>query len=98
MPVPKFPAVFRDITIIVEKSAEAQKVLETVKNMNEELVEHLHLFGVFDGKPIPAGKKSLSFRVTYRSNIKTLEDVDVSELHKNITAKLIAAFDASLPT
>jgi len=97
MPIPKFPAIYRDITIIVDRSIETQTVLETVSNIREGLVENLYLFDVFEGDPIAAGKKSVSFRVTYRSSDKTLEDEDIHGLHKSITAKLLKAFDASLP-
>jgi phenylalanyl-tRNA synthetase beta chain len=96
-PIPRFPAVYRDITIIIDRRIETQTVLETAASFNEELVEHLHLFDVFEGDPIAEGKKSVSFRVTYRSSVKTLEDQDVNELHKSITDKLLSAFDASLP-
>jgi len=96
-PIPKFPAIYRDITIIVDRSIETQTVLVTVENIREDLVESLHLFDVFEGDPIAAGKKSVSFRVTYRSSDKTLEDDDVNDLHKSITAKLLKAFDATLP-
>jgi len=96
-PIPKFPAIYRDITIIVDRAVETQLILETVENMGEALVESVHLFAVFEGDPIAAGKKSVSFRVTYRSNEKTLVDDDVSQLHKSITAKLLQAFNAGLP-
>jgi phenylalanyl-tRNA synthetase beta chain len=96
-PIPRFPAVYRDITIIIDRGIETQTVLQTAADFNEELVEHLHLFDVFEGAPIAEGKKSVSFRVTYRSSIKTLEDQDVNELHKSITDKLLTAFEATLP-
>ncbi len=96
-PVPKYPAIFRDITIIVDRSAETQSILETADSANEELIECINLFDVFEGDPIPPGKKSISFRVTYRSPSKTLVDEDINQLHKSITAKLMDAFDATLP-
>jgi phenylalanyl-tRNA synthetase beta chain len=96
-PIPRFPAIYRDITIIVDREIETQKVLEAVENSSQKLVERLHLFDVYEGDPIAAGKKSVSFRVTYRSSDKTLEDDDVNDLHKSITDKLLKAFDATLP-
>ena len=96
-PIPRFPAIYRDVTIIIDRDIETQTVLETAEGFNEELVEDLHLFDVFEGEPIAAGKKSVSFRVTYRSSDKTLEDQDVNELHKSITDKLLTAFEATLP-
>ena len=96
-PIPRFPAIYRDITIIVDRNIETRTVLDTAENMHEALVESFYLFDVFEGDPIAAGKKSVSFRVTYRSSDKTLEDDDVNELHKSITAHLLKAFDADLP-
>ncbi len=96
-PIPRFPAIYRDITIIVAREIETQTVLAAVENFSEDLVENLHLFDVFEGEPIAAGKKSVSFRVIYRSSDKTLEDEDVSDLHKSITARLLTQFEATLP-
>ena len=95
--IPRFPAIYRDITIIVDRGIETQTVLEAAEDFREDLVANLHLFDVFEGDPIDAGKKSVSFRITYRSPDKTLEDDDVNDLHKSITARLIKQFDAKLP-
>ncbi len=96
-PIPRYPAVLRDITIIVDRSHETQTILDAVGNFREELIERVHLFDVFEGQPIPDGHKSVSFRITYRSAEKTLEDDDVNDLHKSITARLLKAFNATLP-
>ena len=96
-PIPRFPAINRDITIIVDREIETQTVLEAIDQFQEKLIENLHLFDVFEGDPIAAGKKSVSFRVTYRAPDKTLEDEDVSDLHKSITDRLLNVFDATLP-
>jgi phenylalanyl-tRNA synthetase beta chain len=96
-PIPRYPAIYRDITIIVDRGIETQTVLQAVENFQEKLTENLHLFDVFEGDPIAAGKKSVSFRITYRSPDKTLEDDDVNDLHKSITERLLNLFDATLP-
>ena len=97
MRIPKFPAVARDITLIVERSLEAREVLSALSAMNLDLLESVQLFDVFAGEPIPAGKCSLSFRLTYRSPEKTLEDEEVNRLHQSVTERLLAAFHATLP-
>ena len=96
-PIPRFPAIYRDITIIIDRKIETRTVLEAVENFQDDLIESLHLFDVFEGDPIADGKKSVSFRITYRSSVKTLVDEDVNDLHKSITARLLKAFDATLP-
>jgi phenylalanyl-tRNA synthetase beta chain len=96
-PVPKYPAVPRDITLIIERQIEAGGVVERIWRMEEPLVESLMLFDVFEGDPIPAGKKSVSIRVTYRSSTKTLEEGEVGQVHQSITQRLISAYNADLP-
>ncbi|MCK5509372.1 MAG: phenylalanine--tRNA ligase subunit beta, partial [Desulfobacterales bacterium] len=97
-PVPKFPSISRDITIIIDKDLESSELIEIIKKMGEKLVENLYLFDVFEGKPVLQNKKSISLRITYRSKHKTLEDDEVNYIHKNITNRLLEEFDASLPT
>ena len=96
-PIPRFPAIYRDITIIVDRGIETRSVLDAIENFKEALIEQLHLFDVFEGDPIAAGNKSVSFRITYRSPDKTMEDEDINDLHKSITERLLKAFDATLP-
>jgi len=96
-PLPKFPAIFRDITIIVDRDIETQKIVTEGDNLAEALVESFNLLNVFEGKPIAEGKKSVSLRVTYRSAYKTLQDEDVAPIHQSIADRLVKAFKASLP-
>jgi len=96
-PIPKFPAIFRDITVIINNDIETQKVVSEAQNQQDALVESLDLLNVFEGNPIPEGKKSVSLRVTYRSSVKTLKDEDVTPIHQSIADRLVKAFKASLP-
>jgi phenylalanyl-tRNA synthetase beta chain len=96
-PIPKFPAIFRDITIIVNNDIETQKIIDEGHNQAEALVENFNLLNVFESKPIAEGKKSVSLRVTYRSPYKTLQDEEVTPIHQSIADRLVKAFKASLP-
>jgi phenylalanyl-tRNA synthetase beta chain len=95
--IQKFPAVTRDITLIMDQGPEAQQVLDAVGDMQLELLESIQLVDVFAGGPIPPGKRSLSFRLTYRSPEKTLEDTQVNSLHQSVTERLLTEFQAALP-
>ncbi|MFC1858543.1 phenylalanine--tRNA ligase subunit beta [Thermodesulfobacteriota bacterium] len=97
VPLPKYPAIPRDVTIIIDKGIESGNILQRVQSMEEALVEEIQLFDVYDGDPIPPGKKSISFRIVYRSAQLTLEDETVNHLHKDITGRLVEEFDADLP-
>jgi len=96
-PIPKFPATTRDITIIVNKDIESQKIVNTIESAHEDLIERIQLFDVYEGTPIAAGKKSISFRIVYRSPHKTLEDEEINRLNKKITDRLVDEFSATLP-
>lgn len=96
-PIPKFPATSRDITLIIDNDIETYKIMKNVEMLNEELVENIHLFDVFEGNPIPKGRKSVSFRITYRSSNETLEDTVVNDIHRDITERLMKKFDGDLP-
>jgi phenylalanyl-tRNA synthetase beta chain len=96
-PIPRFPATTRDITIIVDKNIESQRIVKSIEGANEELIEKLHLFDVYEGAPIAGGKKSISFRIIYRSPHKTLEDEEINHLNKTITNRLVKEYNATLP-
>jgi phenylalanyl-tRNA synthetase beta chain len=97
-PISKFPPVDRDITLIVDRETESGEIVEQIEAAHEALVDKVYLFDIFEGKPIPRGKKSVSVRIVYRSDSKTLEDEQVTKIHEGISARLVDAFDAQLPT
>jgi phenylalanyl-tRNA synthetase beta chain len=96
-PIPRFPAVTRDITLIIDRSIEAQTVIDAVGAMEEDWIESVSLFDIFEGPPVPEGKKSISFRIVYRSLEHTLEDEPVNRLHRRIGETLVDTFKAELP-
>lgn len=98
VPLPRYPATDRDITLILDDALDAQAVLSAIEQMENELVENVRVFDVFKGHPIPPGKKSLSLRVVYRSNRGTLEDETVNTIHRELTRQLLDIFKADLPT
>jgi phenylalanyl-tRNA synthetase beta chain len=95
--VPKYPSTDRDATIIIDSGLEANDILRSVEALEEPLVENVFLFDVFEGSPIEDGKKSVSFRITYRSAEATLEDDAVNGLHKGIVDRIVGDFGAMLP-
>ena len=96
-PIPRFPSISRDVTVIIDKAIESRRLLDTVARLDEPLVKDLQLFDVFAGDPIAAGKKSVSFRVVYQAPDRTLEDEAVNTIHRQLTDRLVREFDAALP-
>ena len=96
-PLPRFPAVERDITLIVDNHVPTGDIVNHTESLQENLMESISVFDIFSGNPIPMGKKSVSFRITYRSSSETLQDKLVNSIHQQITDRLVKEFNASLP-
>ncbi len=96
-PLPRYPATARDATLIIDHDVEAQTLISQIKAMDEPLVEDAHIFDVYRGEPVPDNRKSISMRITYRSDRETLEDEAVNRIHGQITQRLVAQFNADLP-
>ena len=88
-PLPRFPAVSRDIAVIVHDAFPAQRVIDAVKEAAEPLVEDVRVFDQYTGAPIPAGKKSLAYTIAYRAPNRTLTDDEVNAMHDQLVAQLV---------
>jgi phenylalanyl-tRNA synthetase beta chain len=92
----RYPAVQRDIALILEESVSFSQVWETVKNFADTKVTQIHLFDVYRGQPIPEGKKSMAFRITYHHHSGTLTDEEVNHIHEEYIKKLLPRLHAQL--
>jgi phenylalanyl-tRNA synthetase beta chain len=88
-PLPRFPAVSRDIAVVVDDEFPAQRVLDAVQEIAEPLVEEVRVFDQYTGSPIPAGKKSLAYSIAYRAPNRTLTDDEVNAMHDQLVAQLV---------
>lgn len=95
-PLPKYPAIQRDLAIVVSKEIEAEALMKNIRENAGKLLESLTLFDVYTGEQIGKEKKSLAFSLTYRSNEKTLTDDEVSKVHEKVLEALKQHFDAKL--
>ncbi|MBI2856958.1 MAG: phenylalanine--tRNA ligase subunit beta [Chloroflexi bacterium] len=93
-PLPRFPAVVRDLALVVDLGVRFQDVAEAVRSF--PLVSRVVLFDVYQGEQVPAGKKSLAFRVVYQSPEHTLTDEDVLAVQGQMLAALGARLGAVL--
>ena len=98
-PLPRFPSVERDISMIVDETVAAGNVCDDLlgHTRDNSLVEDVFLFDVYQGSPLAEGQKSLSFRIVYRSAEKTLKEKKIKGLHSTISAWLIKRYNATLP-
>ncbi len=95
-PLPKYPAVDRDIAIVVSDEIIAAQVEEIVKNKGGKLVEEVTLFDIYKGNQVSEGYKSMAYKIIYRSDEKTLTEEDISKVHNKILNSLYNQIGASL--
>jgi len=92
--LPRFPVVVRDLAVVAEESFASDQVIRLIKAWTggEQLIEDVVLFDQYVGAPIPPGKKSLAYSISYRAVDRTLTDAEVNAMH----ARLIAAVQDTL--
>lgn len=95
-PLPKFPAVTRDIALLVNEEVLVQDIESTIKKQGANIIESVELFDVYQGKQIPEGKKSVAYAITYRAENKTLTDNEVNKVHDKIVRSLEYKLGAEL--
>jgi len=74
----------------------ASDVLAAILAAGGDLLEDARLFDVYRGDPIPAGKKSLAYALTYRAPDRTLEDREVAQIHARIVKAASRKLGAAL--
>ncbi|MEY2528557.1 MAG: phenylalanyl-tRNA synthetase beta chain [Verrucomicrobiota bacterium] len=89
--IDKFPAITRDIAMIVPENLAHEKIMGTIAKANEPLLASVELFDVFsgnEGQNFGAGKKSMAYALTYRDKTRTLTNDEISVVHAKIRERL----------
>ena len=93
-PIARYPSVVRDLAIVVEQSIPAQRVAEIIAAT--PLVQRATLFDVYAGEHMPAGRKSLAYRVVYQSPGRTLTGEEADKTQAKLLERLRREVDATL--
>ncbi|HEX4446984.1 MAG TPA: phenylalanine--tRNA ligase subunit beta [Polyangiaceae bacterium] len=96
VPLPRFPASSRDVSLVVRDDVPAGEVEHAARDAAGDLAEEVALFDRFVGGNVPAGHASLALHVVYRAPDRTLTDADVDTRHAQVVAVLEKRFGASL--
>lgn len=94
--LPKFPAISRDIALLVKDEVAVGEIEKVILRAGKELIESIKLFDVYKGKQIPDGTKSVAYSITYRSPEKTLKDTEVNEVHQRVVKVIQEKFEAQI--
>jgi phenylalanyl-tRNA synthetase beta chain len=94
--LPRFPSVERDFAIIIDRTFPAQQIVDWIKNRAEALIQVVEVFDQYLGSPIPEGKKSLAYKISYRADDRTLTDTEVNTLHESLMDQVVKLFGAQI--
>ncbi|HHV29271.1 phenylalanine--tRNA ligase subunit beta [Acetivibrio mesophilus] len=94
--LPKFPAVTRDIAMLVKDEVMVKQIEDVIKQRAGKILESIKLFDVYKGKQVSEGMKSVAYSITFRASDRTLTDEDVGKamtkildgLKRNLGAEL----------
>ncbi|MHB1170541.1 MAG: phenylalanine--tRNA ligase subunit beta-related protein, partial [Longimicrobiales bacterium] len=78
-PLPQYPAIERDLALLIPAGTAAGDVQTTIRESGGALLQDVAPFDLFTGKGIPAGTRSIAFRLHFRSPERTLTDDEVDE-------------------
>lgn len=81
--LPKFPASVRDISVVCDSEVSNGEITELISARAKHL-EGLQLFDIYTGEQIPEGKKSLSYKMTFRKSDGTLTDEELDKVMSRI--------------
>ena len=98
VPLPRFPAVERDFSLVVADSATFDRVAKIIRGLGVPDLEKVEAVDLFRGGAIPAGKHSLLVRITLQSHETTLTEAQVNEVSARIVAALERELGATLRT
>jgi phenylalanyl-tRNA synthetase beta chain len=94
--LPKFQAVRRDLALLIDKSVTFSQIKESAFKMERKLLRDIDLFDVYEGKGVPAGKKSYAVSFILRDDNKTLNDKQIDKTMQRFIAAFAREFDAEL--
>lgn len=95
-PLPRFPAVQRDLAIVVSSEVTAGQVEAAIRALDLPLLSRITLFDVYTGGQVGAGRRSLAWSLTFQAPDRTLTDAEVSRVHSLIVTEVARQFGAEV--
>ena len=94
--ISKFPAVKRDLALLLDKSVQFAEIEKIAEESERKLLKKVSLFDVYEGKNLPAGKKSYAVSFYLQDETKTLNDKQIDAIMQKIRKNLESKLGASL--
>ena len=93
-PLPRYPSVVRDLSLLVNRNVALEEIFNAVNDQHVADCRSVKLVGTFEGGNIDPSKRSVTLRLEYRSDERTLRDEEVEERHSRLTSVLLETFAA----
>ncbi|HUQ34727.1 MAG TPA: phenylalanine--tRNA ligase subunit beta [Pyrinomonadaceae bacterium] len=93
-PLARYPSVVRDVSLLVGRRVTLGEMLEHVRAEGPANCRDAKLVDVYEGTSLPEGKRSVTLRIEYRSDERTLRDDEVDEIHTRLVQSLADKFGA----
>jgi phenylalanyl-tRNA synthetase beta chain len=97
-PIPRFPAVCRDLSLILEEKVQWAQIVEAIYSCRPQELEKAEFTALYRGKPIPAGQKSVTVSLRFRDDDGTLRHDQVDVFEKTIFTALQDKLGAQIRT
>ena len=94
--VPKFPAVSRDLALLVDKSVEFAQIEQIARQTEKKLLKNVELFDVYEGDKLPAGKKSYAVNFILQDEEKTMGDKQIDAIMTKLITNIKKMLGAEL--
>lgn len=95
-PLPRYPSVVRDVTLLVDRNVGFTELVAGIESEVIDDYQRVNLVGTYEGQNIPGDRRSVTLRVEYRSDQRTLRDDEVEERHRRLLDSLLKKFNAEL--
>lgn len=94
--VPKFPAVSRDLALLVDNSVEFAQIEQIARQTEKKLLKEVELFDVYEGDKLPVGKKSYAVNFILQDEGKTMGDKEIGAIMQKLIVNLKKQLNAEL--
>jgi phenylalanyl-tRNA synthetase beta chain len=95
-PLPRFPAVSRDLSFFIRRDVPSTQIVEVVRGSAGAALEGLEIFDVYEGKGVPEGKRSVAVALSFRAQERTLTDAEVDAAQEGIIQALEGRLSAEV--
>ncbi len=95
-PFARRPPVERDLALVLDETVPYSRVIDRMREHADPRVTAIELFDLYEGPPVPEGKQSMAFRITYQDPSRNLTDEEINKIQEAFLSRLLPGLGASL--